>query len=118
MRRVLASSSWGKYGDDYVGKSLELFRDPTVKYSGEEVGGIQISKMSDIQNQFVFMLTLSRGKKRPIIIKPLESKKEFTIEERREKTLKLFKEITPEIETAVNACNSAEELKAVYEANK
>jgi hypothetical protein len=117
MRRVLVAA-WGNDGETYIGRSVEVYNDQSVKWAGAEVGGIRISRMSDIKNTIVLPLTLSRGKKTPVIIKPLEGKKELTIEERREKTLKLFKEVTPEIDAAVMACNSAEELKAVYEENK
>ena len=117
MRRVLVAA-WGSDGEAYIGRSVEVYNDQSVKWAGAEVGGIRISRMSDIKNTIVLPLTLSRGKKTPVIIKPLEGKKELTIEERREKTIKLFKEVTPEIEAAIMSCNTAEELKAVYEANK
>lgn len=45
MRRVLVSV-WGKDGAAYAGRSLTLYRDPTVTWGGLAVGGIRISHMS------------------------------------------------------------------------
>ena len=42
---------------------LGLYRDPTVKWAGMEVGGIRISHMSHIETEKLMMLTLkSLGK--------------------------------------------------------
>jgi hypothetical protein len=121
MRRVLVAA-WGSDGDQYIGRSVEVYNDQSVKWAGAEVGGIRISRMSDIKNAIVLPLTLSRGKKTPVIIKPLEAKKELTIEDRRQKTLDLIQksgiEITPELAESINACTTGEELKTIYESLK
>ena len=39
---------WGETLSDYVGKSLELYNEPTVRWAGKEVGGIRICGASDI----------------------------------------------------------------------
>lgn len=70
MRRVLVTL-WGSEGDAYVGRRLTLFRDPTVKYAGEEVGGIVISHASDIKESVSVMLTVTRGKRKPLVVEPL-----------------------------------------------
>lgn len=41
MSRVLVQA-WGPDASKYVGRSLTLYRDPTVKWGGLEVGGIRI----------------------------------------------------------------------------
>lgn len=62
MRRVLIGG-WGSDGHSWAGKALTLTGDPTVKYGGVAVGGIKISAMSDIADNFSLMLTTSRGKR-------------------------------------------------------
>ena len=71
MRRVLVEV-WGTSGNDYVGKSLTLFRNPDVKYGGIACGGIEISEVSDISSPRSIPITVSRGKKKPFIVKPLK----------------------------------------------
>lgn len=70
MRRVLVSV-WGPDGSNYVGKSLTLWRDPSVKWAGVEVGGIRISHMSGIDKNISMSLTATRGSKKPFTVKPL-----------------------------------------------
>ena len=40
-------SAGGNDGETYVGKRLTLYREPTVRFGGQEVGGIRIEAMSD-----------------------------------------------------------------------
>lgn len=70
MARVLVSA-WGANSRAYIGKRLTLFRDPTVKWAGIEVGGIRISHMSDIGGDQVIPLTVTRGNKKPYQVKAL-----------------------------------------------
>lgn len=58
--RVLAAL-WGSAPSAWVGRVIRLYRDPTVKYGGVEVGGIRISAMSHIDRQK--KITLSASKK-------------------------------------------------------
>ena len=70
MRRVLLQF-WGKETDNWIGKSITLFRDPTARWSGKEVGGIRISHMEGLQKAETVPITVSRGKKEPVTIQPL-----------------------------------------------
>lgn len=84
MRRVLVQV-WGPDGSEYVGKSLTLFRDPTVLWGGAPVGGIRISHMSHIDKPQVMALTMSKGSRKPYTVKPLvldEPKKKDEIDPR------------------------------------
>ena len=63
MRRVI-ELKWGADEKYFIGKSMTLIRDASVKWAGEEVGGIRISHMSDMKNDDRFMLTYSRNAKR------------------------------------------------------
>ena len=69
--RVLVTA-WGKEGDDYVGRRMTLYRDPEVKWAGQEVGGIRVSHLSHITKQMKLALTETRGKKTTHIVQPLK----------------------------------------------
>jgi hypothetical protein len=70
MRRVLVSA-WGPDAAQYIGRSLQLYRDPSVKWAGKDVGGIRIRAMSDIKNPMVMALTVTRGAKKPFQVNVL-----------------------------------------------
>lgn len=70
MRRVLVHV-WGENGNAYIGRSLKLYGDPTVKFGGMAVGGIRISHMSDITEPISMPLTETRGKKKQYTVEPL-----------------------------------------------
>jgi len=61
MRRVMAEL-WGKDGNNWVGKSLTLFRDPDVIWSGKKTGGIRIAAMSHIASDMTVTVQSGRGK--------------------------------------------------------
>lgn len=62
---------WGSNGHDWIGRSMELFCDPTVKYGGVAVGGIRISAVSHIESDTQILLTETRGKKKTHLFKKL-----------------------------------------------
>lgn len=64
MRRVLVQL-WGSQGTAYIGRRLTIYRDPTVKFGGDLVGGIKISHASHIAEPASLMLTATRGKRQP-----------------------------------------------------
>jgi len=70
MRRVLIAT-WGKDGDKWIGQRMTLYGDPTVKWAGQEVGGIRISHMSGIDKPRTYQLTITRGKRQQYTVKPL-----------------------------------------------
>lgn len=70
MARVLAAA-WGVDSKVYIGRSLTLFREPTVKWGGIEVGGIRISHMSHISEPLLLAITLAKGSKKPYRVEPL-----------------------------------------------
>lgn len=72
MRRVLVQV-WGKDGNSYVGRSMTLYRDPTVKFGGDAVGGIRISHMDGIDKPVTLALTVTRGSRKPYIVQVLQS---------------------------------------------
>lgn len=62
MRKVLVLA-WGANGDEWVGKSMELYGDPAVRFGNETVGGIRIACLSDIPKDIRVSLAVSKGKK-------------------------------------------------------
>lgn len=70
MRRVIVQI-WGKESTNYVGKSMTLYGDKTVKWGGKPVGGIRISHMSHMDEQVQVSVSLSKGKRAPHLVKPL-----------------------------------------------
>lgn len=70
MARVMVAA-WGADSSAYVGRSLQLYRDPTVKWGGLEVGGIRIRKMTHIQTPMTMALTATKGQRKPYIVHPL-----------------------------------------------
>lgn len=71
MRRVMIKA-WGKNAEDYKGRSMTLYNDPTVKWAGSEVGGIRISHMSHIDKSLKVILSVSKTKRVPYTVEPLE----------------------------------------------
>lgn len=75
MRGVMIQA-WGKSGHGWIGKWVELYREPTVKWGGDEVGGIQIRALSDVPHDFTVPLTVSRGRKVPFKVRKLAAPKQ------------------------------------------
>lgn len=65
-------TAWGTTdGNQYVGRRVELFNDPSVTWAGEAVGGIRVSAVSHIDKPVKVSLPVSRGKRKSYTIKPL-----------------------------------------------
>jgi hypothetical protein len=72
MIRIMIEA-WGKDGAKYPGRKLTLFRNPSVKWSGQEVGGIQISHMSHIEKNLTTVITESKTKRSKYVVARLET---------------------------------------------
>lgn len=70
MRRVMVSI-WGSDGALFAGRSMTLYRDPSVKWGGMEVGGIRISHMSDMDAPVTMALTATKQSRKPYRVEPL-----------------------------------------------
>lgn len=70
VRRLLVHA-WGTDGAEYVGRRLTLYNDKTVKWAGQEVGGVRVSHMSHIGKPLTVNLSVSRGKRAPFTVQPL-----------------------------------------------
>lgn len=70
MRRVLVAC-WGKEAANYAGRRMTLYRDPSVKFGGEAIGGIKISHLSHIEKRQSIALTVKRGQRQAHTVDPL-----------------------------------------------
>jgi len=108
MRRMLISA-WGKYKDEWVGRSMVVFCDPEVIWAGKEHGGIRVSHVSDINEPVSKMLAVTRGRKKLFTLLPLVAADHSAIIERWNSMPDqaacdgLWLTLTPEQQTAINA---------------
>ncbi len=70
VRRIMVAA-WGPDAAAYAGRRLTLYRDPTVRFGGQDVGGIRVSHMSHLAKPLTIALTVSRGKRAPYVVQPL-----------------------------------------------
>jgi hypothetical protein len=109
MSRVLVQA-WGPDAKAYVGRSLTLYRDPSVKWAGLEVGGIRISHMSHIDGKMQMQLTATKGQRKPHIVMPL------VMEQRQQTARQTPQEWTTAHLDAIDAAANSEDLDAVERA--
>jgi len=73
MRRVMIAA-WGDDTEALLGKHIKLYFDPTVKYAGQEVGGIRIKALSDIDKRgMVVVETINKQKRIPVNVEYLDT---------------------------------------------
>lgn len=72
MRRLMMEV-WGKYAEQYVGKSMTLFRDPEVTFGKDATGGVRISHMSHMDKGRTFALPMAKGRFKQHKVQPLET---------------------------------------------
>lgn len=70
MGRVLLAA-WGLDGN-WIGRSMRLYRDPSVPFGNDRPGGIRISHLSHITRPLVEQLTVTKGKRAPFRVEPLD----------------------------------------------
>ena len=71
-RRLLVHC-WGPEASDFIGRRMTLYTDPNVMFGGVKTGGIRISHVSHIERDMAVALMVTRGKRAPHIIKPLQA---------------------------------------------
>ncbi len=137
MRRVLIGG-WGSDGHLWVGRSLTLMGDPSVRYGGVAVGGIKVSAMSDISSNMSFMITTSRGRRsehrvsklQDVVSNPQKNAKidkeidahkilcDFTVYVGNKISVDELKGAFGKAWTALNGTNEQSKAKEVYELRK
>lgn len=72
MLRLLMHA-WGDESDDWIGRRVTLYRDESVRFGSDAVGGIRISHMSHLPGDkpLTVKLTKTRGKKQNHTVQPL-----------------------------------------------
>lgn len=72
MRRVIVNA-WGAEAKHYAGRRLTLYRDPTIRFGGQVVGGIRISHMSHLTDgkPVEVLAQVTRGKRERFVVQPL-----------------------------------------------
>jgi hypothetical protein len=136
MRRALVQF-WGPSVKQWIGRRITLFRNPKVRYSGKEAGGIQFSGMSHIADKqqvpgylqgtitvaadghYVTMITASRGVREEMHVWPLPDEPEQKPVDLIEKFASAKKAIAEadsleklgKIESAAKSMFSAEQVK-------
>jgi hypothetical protein len=70
VRRVLVAC-WGPDSSVYPGRRVTVYGDASVKFGGQEVGGIRLSHASHIDGPVKVSLMISRGKSAPFTVQPL-----------------------------------------------
>lgn len=102
MRRLLVQI-WGADGTKYVGRSMTIFRDDSVKFGGVDVGGIRISHVSDIDAPVKVLITTAKSKRRPFEVQPLKvAAKKALSEDRFVKALKAVADGKVTVESIAN----------------
>lgn len=70
VRRILVAA-WGVEASAYAGRRMRIYTDPTVRFGGQEVGGIRVSHISHIEKRLTLALTTTRGRRAPYVVEPL-----------------------------------------------
>lgn len=70
MRRVIVNA-WGPEASNYNGRRLTLYREPSIRFGKDIVGGIRISHMSHIAGPVELMAQTTRGKREKFVVEPL-----------------------------------------------
>lgn len=76
VRRILVAA-WGPEASAYAGHRMVLYRDPSVKFGGVELGGIRVSHLSHIDKPMTVSLTTTRGKRAPYKVDVLPNVVEY-----------------------------------------
>jgi hypothetical protein len=99
MCRVMVAA-WTADAKTYVGRSMTLYRDASVKWGGLEVGGIRISHLSHIDAPLVMPLTATKGVRKAFQVRPLVVEDAAAV-------------ATEDLIAAVNAAPDEDVLKAI-----
>ena len=69
----LLMEAWGDEADVWKGRQVELYRDASVKFGPDDVGGIRVSRMSHLPGDkaFTARVTIKRGRRAPVTVDPL-----------------------------------------------
>lgn len=113
MCRIMVAA-WGRDAKEYAGRRMTLYRDPSVKWGGVEIGGIRISHLSHLDKPLVVALTATRGSRKPYTVQPLRvSKAEQAARQGMTSYEAYFKGLPPPERKALVESGEHEALKAI-----
>lgn len=67
----LLIAAWGDDATVWTGRRVTLYRDESVRFGSDSVGGIRVSHVSHIDKPLTVKLTASRGKRASVTVQPL-----------------------------------------------
>lgn len=69
----LLKAGWTDEATTWVGHQVRLYRDPSIRFGRDEVGGIRVSHMSHLPGDkpLTENLTVTRGKREKFTVEPL-----------------------------------------------
>lgn len=67
----LLIAAWGDDASAWAGRRVELFRDDSITFGRDKVGGIRVAALSHIDKPLTLSLTATRGKRVAHTVKPL-----------------------------------------------
>lgn len=70
----LLIAAWGDEASQWTGRRVELYRDESIRFGSDAVGGIRVSHMSDLptgDKPFTVKLTSTRGRRASHTVEPL-----------------------------------------------
>lgn len=72
MLRLLIHA-WGDETDEWIGRRVTLYRDESIRFGSDEVGGVRISHMSNLPGNrpLTVKLTKTRGRRQNHTVEPL-----------------------------------------------
>lgn len=72
MLRLLIAA-WGDEAAAWIGRRVTLYRDDSVRFGSDAVGGIRVSHMSNLPDgkPFTTKVQTKRGRREPITVQPL-----------------------------------------------
>jgi len=124
MLRILAGA-WGRDSQQWIGRFVQIYFESSVKYAGQEVGGIRIRSLSDIDSRgLTFALTINRQKREPYFVPLLVVEQKAYPDDRFSKAIPVMAEKMQSgemtLQQVIAQCQktgqlSAEQLKALEE---
>lgn len=70
----LLARAWGNDGNQWIGKSAQLFYDADVRYGKEKPGGVRVSHLSHLNGELTVCLQVRKGVVKEYTIKPLQQR--------------------------------------------
>lgn len=69
----LLIAAWGDEAAEWTGRRVTLYRDESVRFGSDQVGGIRVSHVSHLPDgkAMTVKLTTTRGRRAPVTVKPL-----------------------------------------------